>query len=352
MERHDAHPVDRPVDSRDAASRARSFADLVAPYQRSDDRRSALQLIGAFVGFIALWVAAYRSLAVAYPLTLLFAVPAAGFHVRIFIIQHDCGHGSFFTSSVANRWVGRLCSAFTAIPFRYWQHFHAVHHATSGKMEERGKTDLITLTVDEYRARSTWGRLRYRLYRNPVFLFVLAPTVHFVGLLRLPWIAPAEWTRERRSILLTNVTLLLVVLVMVRWVGLSAFLKTQLPITMIAASVGMWLFYVQHQFDEGYWVPGRDWDFVDAALHGSSFLDLPPLLRWFTGNIGYHHVHHLSPGIPNYRLPDCHNETPEVQDVPRLGFRAGLACMRLKLWDERRQRLVGFRDARLSAPGG
>jgi omega-6 fatty acid desaturase (delta-12 desaturase) len=219
-------------------------------------------------------------------------------------------------------------------------------------MSERGKADVITLTVGEYGALSRWGRFKYRVYRNPLLLFVLGPTIHFICLLRIPLLAPPGWRRERRSIWLTNAVLAAVVFAVIRLVGLEAFVQVQLPITAISASVGMWLFYVQHQFEEGYWVSGERWDFVEAALRGSSYLKLPPLLRWFTGSIGFHHIHHLSPRIPNYFLHQCHESTPALQEVPTLGVREGLACLWLKLWDEDRERLISFREARRSAAVG
>ena len=342
----DPRPGEAPRPEPGTANRSERYLALVEPYQRPTPTRSILQVVGTLAGFLLLWYVMYRSLSASYALALLLALPTAGLLVRLFIVQHDCSHGSFFRSRRANRIIGRTCSLFTAVPYRYWQRFHALHHATSGKMDERGVADVVTLTVREFYDLGPWGRLKYRVYRNPLVLFVIGPTLHFVCLLRLPLIAPRNWRRERRSIWLTNLALAGVFGSMSWLIGVEAVIKVHLPIVVIASSVGLWLFYVQHQFEDGYWLPSENWDYVDAALRGSSYLKLSPLLRWFTGSIGFHHIHHLSPRIPNYLLRECHESTPELQNVPTLGLREGFATMWLKLWDEDRERLVSFREAR------
>ena len=287
----------------------------------------------------------YRSLALPYPVTLVLAVPTAGFFVRTFIVAHDCGHGSFFRSARCNVWVGRLCALLTLVPFGYWRRMHATHHATAAKLDRRG-IDVETLTVREYRARSRGGRLAYRLLRHPLVLFGVGPLLYFGVLLRLPWIAPSAWRRERRSIVCTDVALAACLAGVMRAVGPSAFVRVHLPVAAIAAAVGLWLFYVQHQFEDTYWARDGEWDYGRAALAGSSYLVLPPVLAWFTGYIGLHHVHHLSPRVPSYRLAACVRANPVLDAVPRLTLVAALRTARLKLWDEEHHRLVGWRDMR------
>ena len=321
-----------------------SCADLTG-YQGGEWRAATRQLTTTAALYACVWVLAYRGLEVGYWLTLLLAVPGAGLLVRLFIIQHDCGHGSFFPSRRLNEALGRVLAVVTLTPYQYWRRFHAMHHATSGNLDERGPYDVTTLTVREYRALAPWHRLKYRIYRHPVFLFGLAPTVLFVVLYRFPWIAPATWRRERRGILETDLAVVTLATVASSVVGLRDLLLVQLPITVLAASLGMWLFYVQHQFEETYWTPGDTWRFGEAGAVGSSCYDLPAPLQWITGNIGFHHIHHLNPRIPNYRLPRCFAETPALQAVTRLTMRESLRCARLKLWDTDRRRLVTFRDA-------
>jgi omega-6 fatty acid desaturase (delta-12 desaturase) len=283
----------------------------------------------------------YAARALPYAVTLALAVPTAGFLVRTFIVAHDCAHGSFFRSPRLANGVGRLCAALAFVPYRYWQRMHAAHHATAGKLDRRGM-DVETLTVREYQALSPRGQLRYRLLRHPLVLFGLAPFLYFALALRLPGIAPAGWRRERRSILLTDLALAGGVAAAAFVVGLPTFLAIQLPVTLLASTVGMWLFYVQHQFEDGYWARDGEWDYGRAALEGSSYLVLPPPLAWFTGYIGLHHVHHLSPRVPSYRLAACVAGSALLADVPRIGLADGLRASRLKLWDEDSGRLVGW----------
>lgn len=326
------------------AATAAPLRRAVAPFAGADDRRAWLALATSLPPLVAGWAAMYAARDLPYAATLLLAVPTAGFLVRTFIVAHDCGHGAFFRSPRLNRWVGRLCALPALVPFGWWRRMHAVHHATSGKLDRR-HTDIETLTVREYRALSRGGRLRYRLIRHPIVLFGLAPSLYFGVAMRLPWVAPAAWRRERRSILLTDVALALAVTALAHAVGWRTFLAIQLPLSLLAATVGMWLFYVQHQFEDTYWADAAAWDPTRAALAGASHLALPPVLAWFTGYIGLHHVHHLNPLVPSYRLAACMAAVPALRDGPHLALGAALGSWRHALWDEDAQRLVGFAEA-------
>ena len=319
---------------------------LVAQYHQPDLRTSIIQVANSFGGFLITFILMYFSLRVGYWLTLLLTVPAAGFLVRIFIIQHDCGHGSFFKSRRANDWVGTACSLFTFIPYKYWRKSHAIHHAHHAELEERGIGDVWTLTVDEYLNAPWWKRVAYRIFRNPVFLFGIAPTINFVILTRLPIGGDKSWKNgENASIWWTNLMLLAWMAPLCWLIGTGTFVMLYLPIIVIAASVGVWLFYVQHQFEHTYWEHTPEWDYILAAMHGSSYYELPRVLQWFTGNIGFHHIHHLSPRIPNYNLQRCHEENPTLQRVERLTIASSLKTIGLVLWDEERRCLVTFQEA-------
>jgi omega-6 fatty acid desaturase (delta-12 desaturase) len=285
----------------------------------------------------------YLSLSYSYWLTLALSLPTAGFVVRIFIIQHDCGHGSFFKSRQLNDFLGAVCGVITLTPYYYWRKSHAIHHATSGNLERRGVGDIYTMTVQEYRKQSKWGRLKYRLYRNPLILFVFAPIFAFLVLNRFPEPGTKSWRRERASIFWTNVTIGLLVATLGLTLGFGTFLLLYLPVMILASTMGMWLFFVQHQFEDAYWADKDDWDFALAALLGSSYYKLPKVLQWFTGNIGFHHIHHLNPRIPNYLLEDCHEENPLFQQVVILTLQSSLKSIFLSLWDEEQRKLVGFR---------
>jgi omega-6 fatty acid desaturase (delta-12 desaturase) len=284
----------------------------------------------------------YLSLDVSYWLTLALSLPTAGFLMRLFIIQHDCGHGSFFNSRKANDLVGLFCSLFTWTPYYYWQKSHAIHHANAGNLEQRGIGDIYTMTVSEYLQQSTWGKFKYRLYRNPLILFVLVPTVLFVVLYRFPTSQTTAMKRVQSSIYWTNLALVLLVGGMIWLIGLKALLLIHTPILIIASSVGAWLFFVQHQFEDTYWANSDAWDYTLAALQGSSYYKLPKILQWFTGNIGFHHIHHLSPKIPNYLLEKCHDENPMLRETVVLTLRSSLKSMALTLWDEEQKKLIGF----------
>lgn len=317
------------------------YRTSLAAYERPDLSRACIAFATSVPPLVVMWWLMYMSLRLSYVLTLLLALPAAGFAVRTFIVQHDCGHGTFFRSRIARNAVGRICSVFTLLPYGYFRHFHGVHHATSGKLDDRGM-DIETLTLREFQALSNREQWRYRMFRHPLVLFGVAPLLYFVVAMRWPGWAPATWPRARVSIALTNIALALLVWGVVALVGWRAFLLVQIPITVIASSVGMWLFYVQHQFEDTYWAAHDQWDFGHAALKGSSYYALPPVLEWFTGGIGYHHVHHLSPRVPSYAVARCHREIGLFAEVPRISLREGFRCARLALWDETQQQLVPF----------
>jgi omega-6 fatty acid desaturase (delta-12 desaturase) len=287
----------------------------------------------------------YLSVAWSYWLTLLLAAPTAGFLVRLFIIQHDCGHHSFFRSRRANDLVGGILGVFTLTPYYLWRRSHSRHHASSGDLSHRGHGDVWTLTVDEYLKLAYFGRLRYRLYRNPLFMFVLGPSLLFILRQRFTSGIPPAWRRERNSVHMTNVGIAAILGIAWCTIGIPTFLMVHLPVVMLGATTGSWLFFVQHQYEQAYWQPHDSWDFNRSAFEGSSYYRLPRVLQWFTGNIGFHHIHHLVSRIPNYNLPSCYAAVPEFRQAVTLGFWDSVKCARLKLWDERRQRMVTFNEA-------
>ena len=314
----------------------------LAPFRRPSTARSVWQLVSTALLLAGAWTLMYFSLGVGYWLTLLLAVPAAFFLVRLFIVQHDCGHGSFFRSPRVADIVGSALGVLTLTPYHYWKKAHAVHHATSGNLVHRGFGDIDTLTVDEYLALSPWGRSKYRLSRHPVMLFGVGVVLHFFVRHRLPTIVPRTWTRARWSIFWTDVGLAGFIVGMGLLVGFRQFLLVHVPLMTLSCSMGVWLFYVQHQFEPTYWEHDEQWAYNDAALVGSSYYRLPRLLQWATGNIGLHHVHHLSARIPNYRLQEALESIPELRKVTTLTLRESLRCVRLALWDERERKLVRF----------
>jgi len=331
-------------------SRAQSdyagWQSIVREYQKPDLRKGLLQIANSFGGLLATAALMYLALGVGYWLTLLLAVPAAGFLVRIFIIQHDCGHGAYFKSKRANDIVGTLSGVLTLAPYNFWRKTHAIHHAHHAELEERGVGDVWTMTVDEYRAAPWWKRAGYRVFRNPVFLFGIAPAFNFLIVQRFPLGAQASWrTGEKRSVWVTNVAIATLLTGSSLLIGIVPTFMIGLPAILIAASVGTWLFYVQHQFERTYWEHTPEWDYTLAALHGSSYYALPKVLQWFTGNIGFHHIHHLSPRIPNYNLERCHRENPILQRVTKLTLLGSFKTVALALWDEDGRRLVTFREA-------
>lgn len=325
---------------------ARTWAQLLNSYRQPSVPRSVVEIAVTAGPFVALWVAMWLALGVGYWLALLIAIPAAGFLVRLFMILHDCGHGSFFSQPLANQWVGRVCGVLTLTPFDVWRRTHNMHHATSGNLDRRGLGDIETMTVGEYLASPWWERLRYRLYRHPFTLFVLGPAYVFFVANRLPIGLMRAGARPWVSAMANNAAIAAVVVLMMYLVGVAPFLMIQIPILLLAASIGVWLFFVQHQFEGTVWAGAEDWDMQQAALAGSSHYDLPAPLRWFTANIGVHHVHHLSSRIPFYRLRRVLKDHPELARVGRLTLWQSLRCVRLALWCETRRRLVSFREAR------
>jgi omega-6 fatty acid desaturase (delta-12 desaturase) len=309
--------------------------------------KSIWQVANSLLPFCGLWYVMYLSLSWSYWLTLLIAIPTAGLLVRLFIIQHDCGHRSFFRSRRANDVLGTFCGFFTLTPYRLWRRSHSRHHATSGDLTHRGHGDVWVLTVKEYFSRSYLGQLRYRLYRHPLFLFFIGPGLLFIVEQRFTLKLPRTWQRERESVYMTNLVILAALITAWCTIGLAAFLLVQLPIVLIAASIGSWLFFVQHQYEQAYWQPHERWDFYRSAFEGSSYYRLPRVLQWFTGNIGFHHIHHLESRIPNYNLPVCYAAVPQLQQAVTLSLWDSIRCSRLKLWDEQRQRMVTFSEADL-----
>lgn len=308
--------------------------------------RSVFELIITGAAFAALWIAAWWAFSISYWLTLAFCVPAAAFLVRLFMIKHDCGHGAFFRRKFFNDHVGRVLGVVTLTPYDVWRKSHATHHATSGNLGKRGVGDIDILTVREYQALSRLRGLAYRLYRNPLIMFGLGPAYHFLLRNRLPLgLKDADW-RYWLSAMGTNASIAAVFGVMIYFLGAAPFLLVHLPIAILAASIGVWLFYVQHQFEDTYWDEDERWNLHDAALHGSSYYDLPRVLSWITANIGVHHIHHLSSRIPYYRLPQVLRDFPELANIRRLTLLQSLVCLRLRLWDEGQRKLVSFAEAR------
>ena len=319
---------------------------ILGPYGGADLRRSVGQILTSAVPFFVCWYAAYRALSVGYWLTLIIAVPTAGFVMRLFLIQHDCGHGSFFKSQKVADLVGFWLGVATLTPYRYWRKTHAYHHAHSGDLGFRGLGDVDTITLSEYRKKSFFGRLRYRLYRHPFVLLGLGGFFVFALKHRYPWDIPRRWKREWASVWKTNAVLVAIVVLLALTIGLKAALLVHLPVLMLTGTVGVWLFYVQHQFEDTYWNEHTEWSYFDAGLQGSSYLVLPKPLQWVTASIGIHHVHHLSARIPNYRLQQCLDENPQLQQVTRITIWDGIKTLSLALWDEESRRLISFREAR------
>jgi acyl-lipid omega-6 desaturase (Delta-12 desaturase) len=337
---------------------ARTWREIVAPYARPDGWRGFGQLATTGVPFLILVAGMLFCLSTGIWAAVALAVPAAALLVRLFSIQHDCGHRAFFRSPWANDLLGRVLGVFTFTPYNCWRRAHAVHHATSGNLDRRGIGDITTLTVREYLSRRTWRRFTYRLYRNPFVMFGFGPAYQFVIRHRIPTGSPIRNRQEWVSVLGTDAVIAGKAGAVALVVGLWPALFGDLAIVVIAAAIGVWLFYVQHQFEHTYWATNSTWDFHAAALEGSSFYDLPGFLHWLTGSIGFHHIHHLSSRIPNYRLRECFEQNPELRQVRRLSLRDSLKCLTLALWDEERGSLMSFgeiptalRTRERSAPG-
>ncbi|MGE0439353.1 MAG: fatty acid desaturase [Gemmatimonadales bacterium] len=321
------------------------WRELVARYQQPDTRAAVTQMVTTFVPLIAGILLMVWAMRIHYGLVLLLAVPTGLLLVRVFIFMHDCGHGSFFRSRRLNDIVGFITGVMTFTPYVQWRRDHAIHHATSGNLEKRGYGDVTTLTVTEYLGLSPMAKFKYRIYRNPLMLLVIGPA--FLAIKhRLPTPGQLTTAKERLSVHATNITLVAVAVLLGLLGALDEAAAIYLPAFLVAGSTGVFLFYVQHQFEEAYWRPAAEWDYATSALKGSTYLKLPKVLQWFTGNIGLHHVHHLSPRIPNYRLQQVHDNHPEFQNVPTIGIWQGIKSLGLKLYDEDRQRLIGWRELR------
>lgn len=328
---------------------AAAWRQIVSRYQRPSNGRAAWQIANTFGSYALLWGLLYWSLSVSWWLTVPLAVLAGALLVRIFIIFHDCGHGSYLSSPRANNVVGFISGVLTVTPFQHWSWQHGIHHTTAGHLDKRGTGDIWTMTVQEYLESSRWKRFAYRLARNPIILFVIAPLFVFLVIQRYP--SPRAGVRERHSVWWTNLAMLCGAIAMSALFGFWAYLAIQLTVLAVAGAIGVWLFYVQHQFEDVYWARGSNWDYVSAALKGSSFYKLPRVLQWFSGNIGFHHIHHLSARIPNYYLQQCHEADPLFQQVKAITFLGSFGTMRLALWDEASRRLVSFRQIRQARRG-
>jgi omega-6 fatty acid desaturase (delta-12 desaturase) len=327
----------------------RAWLKILARYRKPDRLRSTFELAVTVIPFAALWALSWAAVAYGQWWGLILTIPAAGFLVRLFMIQHDCGHGSFFAHRHTDDWTGRAIGVLTLTPYDYWRRAHAAHHASAGNLDERGVGDITTLTVAEYQALSRWGKFRYRLYRHPGVMFGIGPAWLFLIQQRLPFGMMRSGLTPWVSTMATNLAIATIAVILIWLVGLVPFLLVHLPIVVMAGAVGVWLFYVQHQFEDTHWAEGDQWEFQQAALHGSSHYDLPGVLRWLTGNIGIHHVHHLSSKVPHYRLPEVLRDYPELRDVGRITIPDSLRCVKLVLWDESRRKLVSFREAHAPA---
>jgi acyl-lipid omega-6 desaturase (Delta-12 desaturase) len=324
----------------------RAWGEIAALYARADTKRAVTQLLGTGLPFLVLVAALLYGVDRYGWAALPLALPAAGLLVRLFMIQHDCGHGSFFKSRRANDLLGRTLGVLTLTPYAFWRQSHAIHHAGSGNLDRRGVGDVTTLTVREYLSLPRWRRLLYRIYRHPLVLFGIGPTYVFVIRHRIPTGNPFRRRLSWTSILGTDAVIAAVTLLLVLTVGPRPLLLGYVPMILLASSIGVWLFYIQHQFEDTYWQAEADWDFRAAALHGSSFYDLPQALHWLTAYIGFHHIHHLCSKVPNYRLRACFEQNSELRPAKSLTLRDSLRCARLALWDEEQRKLVPFRGAR------
>ncbi len=314
----------------------------IIPYEKSNLKASIWQMINTFIPFILLWYLAYKSISISVVLTIFIDIVAALFLIRIFIIFHDCCHQSFFKNKTANKVLGTITGVVTLFPFSQWKHSHSIHHATSGNLDKRGIGDMWVLTVEEYVAAPFWTKIQYRLYRNPLIMFGFGPI--YIVLISNRFNTKTAKLKERLNTYLTNILIVGVSAIFCYTIGWENYLIVEGPIFFISAVLGIWLFYVQHQFEDTYFEEDTNWEYVKAAVEGSSFYKLPKLLQWITGNIGYHHVHHLSPRVPNYNLESVHNNTLPLQNVPTITLKTSLTSLKFRLWDEETKQFVGFKD--------
>ena len=319
------------------------WRSIVSKYNFPDPGKSIWQLIDSIGPLLVIWLLMYLSIDISYWITLALAVPAAGFMVRIFIIFHDCGHKSFFKKTVWNEWIGFFIGLLTFTAYHSWHRSHNKHHATVGNLDKRGVGDVLTMTVAEYKAAKWYKRTFYRIYRNPVVMFLIAPPLIFIVQNRI--FTGKLQLREKWNIVWTNIAIVILYGGIGLLIGFKTLLLIQLPVYYVAAVWGVWLFYVQHQYDRVHWYRDKDWDYLTVALHGSSFYKLPRLLQWFSGHIGFHHVHHLSARIPNYKLEKCHKENALFMNIKPVTFTQSFKSLRLRLWDENSNRLVSFTEA-------
>ncbi|MUT65132.1 fatty acid desaturase [Paenibacillus sp. NEAU-GSW1] len=319
----------------------------VAPYENTDAKKSIRQLFNTLIPLFALWYAAYASLSVSYWLTLAVGIVASGFVIRTFIIFHDCCHGSFFKSKRANAILGTITGVLTHVPYSQWKYSHSIHHASSGNLDKRGLGDIWILTVDEYESAPRWRQIAYRLYRNPLVMFGLGPIAVF--LIQYRFNRKGAKRKERMNTYLTNALMASLYALLCWAIGWQAFVLVHGPIFFVSGLLGIWLFYVQHQYEDSYFENDEEWSYVQAAVEGSSYYKLPKPLQWMTGNIGFHHVHHLSPKVPNYYLEDAHNATPPLHKATTITLLTSLQSLRFHLWDEEGKRFVSFRAAKQRA---
>ena len=314
----------------------------IKPFENPDTKASVWQLVNTLPPFFLLWYLAYEAISVSLILSIALSILAGGFVVRVFIIFHDCCHGSFFKNRKVNHFVGTVTGILTMFPYEKWKREHSIHHATSSNLDKRGNGDVWIMSVEEYKKASKLERLQYRLYRNPFIMFVLGPLYLFLITNRMN--RKDARRKERRNTYLTNVSIIGITALLIWAIGWSSFLIVQLPIMFVAGSLGIWLFYVQHQFEDSYFEDEADWDYVKAAIDGSSYYKLPRVLQWITGNIGYHHVHHLSPKVPNYNLEQVHESTPPLQQATTITVGSSLKSIRFRLYDEESKTFVHFKE--------
>ncbi|RXJ00354.1 fatty acid desaturase [Anaerobacillus alkaliphilus] len=314
----------------------------MAPYEKIDIKASIIQILNTLGPLVLLWVGAYLSLSVSYWLTLPLAILAAGFMVRTFILFHDCCHQSFFKSRKANDILGTITGVLTLVPYQQWKHTHTVHHATSGNLDKRGTGDMWVLTVEEYKAASLWKKISYRVYRNPFVMLIIGPVAIF--LLEYRFNRKGAKRKERINTYVTNVSIVALYSIMCWLVGWQAFVMIQGPIFFVAGLLGIWLFYVQHQFEDSYFENEEEWTYIQAAVEGSSYYKLPKVLQWITGNIGFHHVHHLSPRVPNYNLEKAHNASEDLKKATTVTISTSFKSLNYRLWDEKNKKFIHFKE--------
>ncbi len=323
----------------------KDWPKIVVRYSKPDSRKAIIQILNTFLPFIGIWILMYFSLQWSYLITLFLGLVNGFFLARLFIIQHDCGHQSFFGSKTVNNTLGFICSLFTSLPYRYWSRVHNYHHGHIGQLEHRDIGDINFLTVEEFRESSKWKRFAYRVFRNPFFLFILTPVIYVTISNRYPFFNFKGWGKVRRSQIWNNVALVALYLLLGWLIGWKEFFLIQVPVIVFFAIIAFWFFYVQHQHEETYMRWKNQWDFLLASMQGSTYYKLPKVFQWLTGNIGFHHIHHLNSKIPNYFLEKCARENPILQKfVPTITFKDSLSCIWNNLWDEQKKKMISFKE--------